>query len=118
MYFPASIGVLGAWFAGLMFDGVVGLHLGQSALAFSFVAYICVLAHRRWRQFSLLQQSFLVGGLIGFSQLVGYWVGNIMGDHLILLNWLKPVLLSFVFWPFLQFFLHRMNFSRRFGSYL
>ena len=74
MALPERIGVGTGWVMGLLLDVINGVLLGLHALAFSVVAYLAMLLHRRIRVFPLWQQALTVLILVGFSQLLVLWV--------------------------------------------
>ena len=95
---PQRVGILTAWIAGLLLDGVKGGALGQYALSMSLVAYLCLLSYRRWRHFTLVQFSGLMVGLVTLHQFTCYWLASITGSAGKLLPWLTVAIASMVAW--------------------
>lgn len=70
---PESIGVGGAFFLGLIYDGVIGSPLGLHALSFSLAAAALLLLYSRWRMFTLVQQAIWIVVLLVLDQLMAAW---------------------------------------------
>ena len=51
---PERVGIFHAWTLGLLADVLTGRLLGQYALAYSLVIYICLKLHKRLRQFPVV----------------------------------------------------------------
>jgi len=77
MAIPERVGVGYAWCLGLLSDVLTGRMLGQHALAYSVVVFVCVKGHRRLRSYPLYQQSLLVLLLLLANQLLIFWTQNI-----------------------------------------
>jgi rod shape-determining protein MreD len=67
---PERVGIFHAWTFGLLTDVLTGRLLGQYALAYSLVIYICLKLHKRLRQFPLLQQGLFIFFCLLLSQLL------------------------------------------------
>lgn len=100
MALPERFGVLTAWVCGLAVDVITGQMLGQHALAYSVVAYLCIRWHRQLRHYSLLQQTLAVLGLLLTSQLLVLWTQHLQTTGLSPWHyWLAP-LVGALMWPF------------------
>ncbi len=115
MALPERIGVGTGWVMGLLLDVINGVLLGLHALAFSVVAYLAMLLHRRIRVFPLWQQALTVLILVGFSQLLVLWVLGITGTAPRGWQYWLPSLTSMVLWPWIFVLLRdvRRRFSVR-----
>ena len=82
-------------------DLIEGTALGQHALIYALLAFLCALVYPRFRAYSLIQQSALVLVLLGLMQLVAQWLRTIVGDFSIHLAFLIPALISALLWPWL-----------------
>ncbi|MDN6179531.1 MAG: rod shape-determining protein MreD [Halomonas subglaciescola] len=98
---PERVGVLHGFVLGILLDLIQGGALGQSALVFSLLAFLCALVYSRFRTYSLVQQAVLVLVLLGLVQLVEQWVRTLWGDFSIHLAFLLPALSSALLWPWL-----------------
>ncbi|MHB1233831.1 MAG: rod shape-determining protein MreD [Burkholderiales bacterium] len=63
-YQPRHVGLGTAWFLGLLMDIADGVLFGQHALAYTLMAYMAQILHRRIQMLSPWQQSFYVFGLL------------------------------------------------------
>jgi rod shape-determining protein MreD len=68
--FPESIGVGGAWWLGLIYDGVSGSPLGLHALSFTACAAVLLLVYPRWRLLPMSQKVLLVVVLLILEQII------------------------------------------------
>jgi rod shape-determining protein MreD len=64
IYQPRHVGLSTAWFLGLLMDIADGVLFGQHALAYTLMAYLAQILHRRLQMFSPWQQSLYVFGLL------------------------------------------------------
>ena len=96
---PQRIGVFWGFFIGLFQDVLTGTLLGQHALAYVVVAYITLLAYKRLRVFSPLQQSGVVFLLTGTAVLTTFTVQSIAREAVQApVQALLPALVSAVLW--------------------
>lgn len=96
---PHRVGVFWGFGVGLFQDVLTGVVLGQHALAYALVAYITVLAYKRLRVFSPVQQSGIVFLLTGTAVLTSYTVQNVIGATVQgPLMMLVPALVSALLW--------------------
>ncbi len=102
MALPYRAGIGSAWIAGLVLDILEGSILGLNALALVIIAYITLNLHRRLRMFSLLQQSGLVGVLVGLNLVMCHWLRIISGQSVPSNQlYLLAAATSIAVWPFL-----------------
>lgn len=76
---PHRVGVFWGFGVGLFQDVLTGVVLGEHALAYALVAYITLLACKRLRVFSPMQQSGIVFLLTGSALLVAHTVQSTTG---------------------------------------
>tara|TARA_R110002012_G_scaffold11633_3_gene52263 strand:+ start:7544 stop:8032 length:489 start_codon:yes stop_codon:yes gene_type:complete len=98
---PDRVGVFHGFVLGILMDLIEGTVLGQHALIYALLAFLCALVYPRFRAYSLVQQSALVLVLLGLVQLLGQWLRTILGDFSIDLAFLIPSLISAILWPWL-----------------
>ncbi len=114
MALPYRAGIGSAWIAGLVLDILEGSILGLNALALVIIAYITLSLHRRLRMFSLLQQSGLVGVLVGLNLVMCHWLRIISGQSVPSNQlYLLAAATSIAVWPFLFQILRQLR--RGFG---
>ena len=98
---PDRVGVFHGVVLGILMDLMEGTVLGQHALIYALLAFLCALVYPRFRAYSLAQQAALVLVLLGLVQLVAQWLRTIVGDFSINLAFLIPSLISALLWPWL-----------------
>jgi rod shape-determining protein MreD len=97
---PEHIGVGTFWLTGLLTDALTARALGQHALAYSLVAYLCLRLHQRFRLYPLVQQSLSVGLLLLLSQFIIFWTRDIENSQVLEARyWLLPTLTGMLAWP-------------------
>ncbi len=111
---PDRVGVFHGFVLGILMDLIEGTALGQHALIYALLAFLCALVYPRFRSYSLVQQSALVLVLLGLVQLVAQWLRTIVGDFSIHLAFLIPSLISALLWPWLATMLQA--FERRLAA--
>ncbi|MEE3321728.1 MAG: rod shape-determining protein MreD [Pseudomonadota bacterium] len=79
---PRRVGVLWGFFVGLYMDVLTGTTLGQWGLGFSLGAFIMLLAYKRMRVFTVLQQCAVIFLLVGSVSLLAYLVQEAVGRTL------------------------------------
>ena len=110
---PDRIGVLNAWLVGLFIDVLTGRLLGQYALAYALVGYVCIKLHKRLRHFPLFQQSLFIFLVLLLSQSIIFWTETIQGPTLFQGAFWLPLITGTLCWPLIYSLLHRLSFSRR-----
>ncbi|SDN20465.1 rod shape-determining protein MreD [Vreelandella arcis] len=111
---PDQVGVLHGFVLGILLDLIEGTPLGQHAIMFSVLAFLCALVYARFRAYSLVQQALLVLVLLGLVQLIDQWLRTLVGDFSIHLAFLTSSLISAVLWPWLATMF--AAFQRRFSG--
>jgi rod shape-determining protein MreD len=96
---PERVGIFHAWSFGVLTDVLSGTLLGQYALAYSLVVYLCLILHKRLRQFPFFQQALFVFFCLLLSQILLFIIKNIVQtDQLKPTFWL-PVIFGATCWP-------------------
>lgn len=107
MALPQRISVGTAFFSGFIVDVLVGTVLGVNALAFSVVIFIVAQHHLKIRNFSIVQQSLLVGLLLALYQLLLFWLSHFLTGVYFMPQYLWPVVTGMLVWPWLFWLLRR-----------
>ncbi|OQX38350.1 MAG: rod shape-determining protein MreD [Oceanospirillales bacterium LUC14_002_19_P2] len=110
---PQNYGVFFAWCIGLLMDVMLGVVLGQNAIAMLILAMATHKSYRRLRLYPLWQQTFMVLVIIGLYQLICLWINSAIGHIQPSLIYVLPAVTSALLWPWLSLLLHSLR--RRFG---
>jgi len=106
---PGRLGLLSAFFLGLMLDALSGALLGQHALALLSVAYLALRFHLRIRVFPIWQMSITVMGLLAIYQFLLFWVDGVAGRTVEGAERWAPVLVGGLLWPLVLGFLENIR---------
>jgi rod shape-determining protein MreD len=98
---PHRVGIGAFWIAGLLIDTLRGALLGQHALAYTLVGYICLRMHRIVRVYPLWQQALGVLALLILEQWLLMWIRGLIGQTVSGWAVLMPALTSTLLWPWL-----------------
>jgi rod shape-determining protein MreD len=96
---PERVGIFHAWTFGLLTDVLTGRLLGQYALAYSLVIYICLKLHKRLRQFPLLQQGLFIFFCLLLSQLLLFLIKNMQHPAQLHASFWLSVFTGTACWP-------------------
>lgn len=109
---PERVGIFHAWTFGLLTDVLTGRLLGQYALAYSLVIYICLKLHKRLRQFPLIQQGLFIFFCLLLSQLLLFLIKNIQHPAQLHASFWLPVFTGTLCWPLIYTVLRFVRLSR------
>ena len=110
---PHKVNVGVAWICGFLLDVLLGTVLGVHAMSCAIVVYFAGDNYQMIRNFSVWQQSLIVGMLLALHHLLVYWLSHFLTETYFVPEYLYPVLTGAVAWPWLFLILRR--FRRRFG---
>ncbi len=106
---PHRISIGTAFVFGFLVDVMVGTILGVNALGYSVVAFIVAANYAKIRNFSILQQSLLIGLIFAFYHLLIFWLSHFLTGVSFRMAYLWPVLTSMALWPYIFLFLRRFR---------
>jgi rod shape-determining protein MreD len=98
---PQRIGVVIAWFIGLLLDVMHGSLLGQHAFGLATVAYIVVIYHQQIRVYPLFRQALVIGSLIFMYSSSMLLIYNFLGSMHYGYDYLLSALTSALLWPWI-----------------
>lgn len=104
---PDRFGVGWAWTVGLLTDVLTGRLLGQYALSYCIIAFICIRLHRRMRVYPITQQMIAVFVLLGLCQLLIYWTENVRGATSPLWSYSASSISGAMVWPLVYILMRR-----------
>jgi rod shape-determining protein MreD len=110
---PNRIGLIYAWFLGLVLDvGTVGL-LGANALLFTLSAALVLGLRQVLYVTGPIQQALFIAGLSVVFLLLSLWMQGGIADGMTVLNYLARALSNLIAWPLilLMFYLIRQRLS-------
>lgn len=113
MAMPTHIGVVVAWFCGLLLDVAYGTLMGQQAVGMVFVVWVIHIQHQRLRVASLLQQSIVIFMLLLIKQTASLWVDGMIGRAPDSWLYFMPTVTSAILWPWVYLILRDLR--RKFG---
>ena len=96
---PHRVGIPMAWLVGIAVDVLLGSPIGQHALSYVSIAYVAASLYQRVRMFSVWQQATVLFALLGFNQLIGFWVEGIVGTKSWSAWYFLPALSGAFLWP-------------------
>lgn len=96
---PERVGIFYAWTFGLLTDVLLGRLLGQYALAYSLIIYLCLKLHKRLRQFPILQQGLFIFFCLLLSQLLLFVIKNFQNPAQLHGSFWLPVFTGTFCWP-------------------
>ncbi|HEY3859436.1 MAG TPA: rod shape-determining protein MreD [Gammaproteobacteria bacterium] len=101
LWLPERVGVIIAFFAGLLVDALSGTLLGEHALALVLVAWVALWMHLQVRVFPWWQQCVVILGILALHSLVLFWVDGMLGYTVgAAMRWI-PALVSAALWPWI-----------------
>jgi rod shape-determining protein MreD len=106
---PTRVNVFTAWIVGLLLDILLGSLLGVHAAAMAISVYIVSINYHLIRNFSVLQQSLIVGLSTALYHLIVFWLQYLLLDVVFLSQYLYPVITSIVLWPWVFFILRKIR---------
>ena len=106
---PNRINVGAAFFTGLILDILLGTSIGVHSFAMSLCIYVLATNYKRLRNYSVWQQSIIIGIMAALYNLVIFWLQHLITDIYFLFDYLWPVASSMVIWPWLFWLLRKVR---------
>lgn len=110
---PERVGIFHAWTFGLLTDVLTGKLLGQYALAYSLVIFICLRLHKRLRQFPIIQQALFIFFCLLLSQLLLFFIKNTQHPAQLKATFWLPVFTGTLCWPMVYTALRFVRLTKR-----
>ncbi len=76
---PNSIGLIAAWFIGLLADVAFGSILGSNTLTFVVISFIIIKSYKFIRYLTVYQQSLIIFILLVLKQTILMWIDGSVG---------------------------------------
>jgi rod shape-determining protein MreD len=115
MAIPDRFGVVAAWVTGLFTDALTGRMLGQHALAYTLVAFLCLRLHRQLRLSPLFQQGLMILLFHLLCQVLVFWTQNMRAGNAVAAHYWLPSVVGALLWPATFLALRRLRRSFNIG---
>lgn len=112
MALPHRVNIGTAWIVGFLLDILLGTILGVHALALAIVTFVVSSNFQKLRNFSVWQQSFLIGVFLVLYHIIVFWVNRFLISLNFSIEYIMPALSGAVLWLWLFPLLR--SFRRRF----
>lgn len=112
MALPHRVNIGTAWIVGFLLDILLGTILGVHALALAIVTFVVSSNFQKLRNFSVWQQSFLIGVFLVLYHIIVFWVNRFILSLNFSIEYIMPALSGAVLWLWLFPLLR--SFRRRF----
>ncbi len=106
---PNRVNVGVAFLTGLILDILLGTSIGVHSFALSLSIYVLATNYKRLRNYSVWQQSIIIGVIAALYNLIIFWLQHLLTDIYFLLEYLWPVASSMVIWPWLFWLLRKVR---------
>jgi len=106
---PSRVNVITAWVVGLILDVLLGSTLGVHAAALAVSIFIIATNFQKIRNFSIWQQSIIVGVIAILYHLLVFWIQKSLTDIIFLPSYLYSVITTIVLWPWALFLLRKIR---------
>jgi rod shape-determining protein MreD len=106
---PSRVNVITAWVLGFILDVLLGSTLGVHAAALAISVFIIVENFQKIRNFSIWQQSIIVGVVTALYHLLVFWIQRFLTDVVFHPSYLYPVITTIVLWPWALFLLRKIR---------
>lgn len=112
MALPHRVNIGTAWVVGFLLDILLGTILGVHALALAIVTFVVSSNFQKLRNFSVWQQSFLIGVFLVLYHIIVFWVNRFLLNLNFSIEYIMPAISGAVLWLWLFPLLR--SFRRRF----
>ncbi len=106
---PHRVNIGIAWTVGLLLDVLLGSIIGLRALSMTIIVTIAVSQFQRLRNYSVSQQSILIGLLVLLSKFLMLWGESFFNTGQLDVYYLWSVISTMLFWPWIFLVLRKMR---------
>ncbi|MCV2885773.1 rod shape-determining protein MreD [Aestuariibacter sp. AA17] len=106
---PNRVNVGVAFINGLLLDILLGTALGVHSFAMCSCIFVLAANYQRLRNYSVWQQSVIVGLLAALYHLIVFWLQYLLTDVNFLFSYLWPVFTSMALWPWIFSLLRKVR---------
>lgn len=112
---PYKWGIFSSWMVGLLVDVLTGRVLGQHALIFALVSYVCLKFYKRVRYYPIMQQALFVCYCLLLAHTIELCIESIHNPAHFQWVFLLPVISGTLIWPFAGLVLRSINLNQPVG---
>ncbi|GLS89809.1 rod shape-determining protein MreD [Psychromonas marina] len=106
---PHRVSIVHAFILGLLLDLLLGSTLGTHALLFSLLAYVVSMNYQRFRYFTIVQTTLLVGLFVLITKLALYWLASSLQEIVLHKHYFWSIFTSMLIWPWFFFFMRYLR---------
>jgi rod shape-determining protein MreD len=110
---PYKCGVFSSWIVGLLMDVLTGRPLGQTALIYALISYVCLKFYKRVRHFPLMQQGVFIFCCLLSAQILAFCIESFRNPARFQWIFLLPTISGTLIWPVAGLIMRSVHFSRR-----
>lgn len=96
---PRRVNIEIAWLCGLVVDLLTGAPLGINGLSYALEVYLVVSQFRRFALFAKWQQIIIIALVTFLGQVLGFWVGHLIGQTVYEVSFIGPTATTAILWP-------------------
>ncbi|MEL0658178.1 rod shape-determining protein MreD [Psychromonas arctica] len=105
MALPHRVNIGHAFILGLLLDLLLGSILGMHGLLFALLAYFTSINFQRFRNFTLVQTTLLLGLFIFLAKVGLYWIASSMQEITLHRPYFWSIFTSMLIWPWFFLFM-------------
>lgn len=109
MALPNRVNIGVTFLCGIVLDLLLGTSMGVHSFAMCLAIYVLAANYQRLRNYSVWQQSMVIGVVTSLYHLVVFWLQHLLNDVYFQFEYLWPVVTSMVIWPWIFWFLRRLR---------
>lgn len=109
-HLPLRLGIFFAAAIGLLQDIVEGAVWGAHATGLAIVAYVCIRAYQRIKNYSVWHQALWIFVFVGIHQVLVNWFQGVAGYRQLPVDLVISTAISALFWPLVYLGVNRIVF--------
>ena len=106
---PSVIGLIGAWFIGIIADVTLGSTLGMHALTYVGISFIIMQSYKFLRYLTVYQQAIIILIILILKYTILLWIDRLLdiNDYTLAIYWTP--LMSAILWPIVFYILRSIR---------
>jgi len=106
---PSRVNIITAWIVGFLLDVLLGSVLGVHAASLAISVYVIADNFQKIRNFSVWQQSIIVGLVTVLYHLLVFWIQRFLSDAVFLPSYIYPAITTAILWPWAFLLLRKIR---------